>query len=48
MTDKEKIHLISKMIGNFWELSTEEISKSADVMVNAINTVIEFGGGGEE
>lgn len=47
MTDKEKIELIGKMIGNFWELGTDEaIARGADTLIMAINSVTEFEGGG--
>lgn len=43
MSDSEKIQLITKMIGDFWEFSSNEDMRSgAGAMVTAINTVVEF------
>lgn len=44
MTDTEKIALITKIIGDFWEYSTSEERKSGTVaIVTAINSAVEFG-----
>lgn len=43
MSDTEKITLIRKMISQFWEYHNQEtITKSAEVLVTAINSVIEY------
>ena len=44
MTNTEKVKLISKMIGDFRELNSEEdMHNGAVAMVNAIFSVVEFG-----
>lgn len=44
MTNEEKINLISKMIGDFWEYNEQEEQKvGATVMVTAIHSVVTFG-----
>lgn len=44
MTDTEKIALIGKMIGDFWEYNgPEDVRNGAVGIVTAINSVVEFG-----
>ena len=43
MNDTEKVKLIGKIIGDFWEYSSDdEINAGAATLVVAINTVVEF------
>ncbi len=43
MADREKIQLIAKMIGDFWEYhEADKIAVGAEVFVTAINSVVEF------
>lgn len=44
MSDTEKVRLIGKMIADLWEYhEADRITAGAEVVLTAINSVVEFG-----